>query len=58
MKRALQVVVLSIVSATVLMASPTAKPRTTAPITPVPEPASVVLLASGVAALIGFARRK
>ncbi|MGH9521250.1 MAG: PEP-CTERM sorting domain-containing protein [Terriglobales bacterium] len=56
MNRIIQLAVLVILSATVLMAAPAAKPKTNTPVR-VPEPASLVLLASGLALLAGRSRK-
>lgn len=56
MKRILQIAALTILSATVLMAAPAAKPKTSQPVA-VPEPASLILLVSGLALLAGSKRK-
>ena len=56
MNRILQVAVLALLSASVLMAAPAAKPKSNAPVS-APEPASLVLLASGLALLAGRKRK-
>lgn len=59
MSKLLQIVAITILSATVLMASPARKPplRPQAPAL-VPEPASLVLMGSGLAALASRFRKK